>query len=456
MADRDNVIARNKMQRVLKSLNNMFSPCWLRDIATKVGFIKRSRKIDPVTFFWVVVLGFGTGVQRSLADLRRAYKTTSAESLVPSAFYDRFSIGLVEFLRECLSHGIAELCKHRSLTLTDKLSGFKDIVTADGTVVKLHEKLAAIFPGTRNKSELKIHVVSGITSNTKTVVIYPGNTAEIKTMNVGPWVKDNILLFDLGYFKYELFGKIMDNGGYFVSRLKDSANPTIVSVLHDHENGTRDFTGQRIKDILPMLKGKVLDIQVEISFKSKRKNDSGGAFETYHPKGSRPKTKKSLRLVGILNQETGKYHFYFSNLSPAQLSAEDVALLYGARWSIELMFKELKSLYKLDVIKSGSPVVVESLVLMAMLTLIVSHCMLNHMRLLDPEVSTRFTGLRWGKLFYATAPSIMNQVLKIADINDDPLLVMFLLYMDEGKDPNFQHQAPLISPWVRAANFQGK
>ncbi|HHW45230.1 MAG TPA: transposase, partial [Desulfotomaculum sp.] len=42
---------------------------------------------------------------------------------------------------------------------------------------------------------------------------------------------------------------------------------------------------------------------------------------------------------------------------------EEVALLYRARWSIELVFKELKSLYHLDVISSGAPAMVESLVL---------------------------------------------------------------------------------------------
>ena len=40
-------------------LNKMFSPEWLRETATNVGFIQRNRKIDPVTFFWVVVLGLG-------------------------------------------------------------------------------------------------------------------------------------------------------------------------------------------------------------------------------------------------------------------------------------------------------------------------------------------------------------------------------------------------------------
>jgi IS4 transposase len=44
---------------------------------------------------------------------------------------------------------------------------------------------------------------------------------------------------------------------------------------------------------------------------------------------------ETYRLVGVLNKETGEYHLYFTSLSPDELSAEDVALLYGARWSIE-------------------------------------------------------------------------------------------------------------------------
>ena len=97
-------------------LNKMFSPEWLRDTAAKVGYVQRNRKVDPVTFFWVVVLGFGVGVQRTLASLRRAYETASAETLVPSSFYDRFNNGLIAFLKECLAHGIADLASHASLS----------------------------------------------------------------------------------------------------------------------------------------------------------------------------------------------------------------------------------------------------------------------------------------------------------------------------------------------------
>ncbi len=444
-----------KPHEIENVLNKMFSPEWLRDTATKVGFIQRNRKIDPVTFFWVVVLGFGVGMQRTLASLRRAYETASAETLVPSSFYDRFSNGLVAFLKECLAHGIAELSRHISLSLSDKLRGFKDLVVADGTIIRLHDKLAEEFPGARGKAELKIHAATGITGNTKTIVIYSGKTAEVKTMRIGPWVKDNILLFDLGYFKYELFSRIRDNGGYFVSRLKKSANPTIVSVLQSHRDKTIDLAGKKLKDILPQLKQEVIDVEVEVSFKGNasktKKAKKEDSYEIYNPRGGAPKV--TFRLVGIIDKETKKYHLYLTNIRPEQLTAEDVALLYRARWSVELLFKELKSLYKLDVISSGSPAVVESLVLVAMLTLVVSHRLLNHMRLLVPEKSSRFTPLRWAESFYAIAPVLMGRVLKLAGIDDDPLQLI-IYFMSEGVDPNVNRER-LLSPWVKAVNSQG-
>ncbi|MGB9887724.1 MAG: hypothetical protein ACPLRW_12120 [Moorellales bacterium] len=59
--------------------------------------MKRRRKVDPVALFWVLVLGFGARAQRTLASLRRAYEVVWAESIFPSAFYDRFSPTMVAF-----------------------------------------------------------------------------------------------------------------------------------------------------------------------------------------------------------------------------------------------------------------------------------------------------------------------------------------------------------------------
>jgi hypothetical protein len=62
------------------------------------------------------------------------------------------------------------------------------------------------------------------------VRIYPERTSEAKILRLGPWLRDRILLIDLGYFKYLFFDRIDGYGGFFVSRLKGNANPRIVGV----------------------------------------------------------------------------------------------------------------------------------------------------------------------------------------------------------------------------------
>jgi IS4 transposase len=340
------------------------------------------------------VLSFGAGVQRSLTSLRRAYEKESSDKIAPSAFYDRFTEGLYGFLKECLTHGIADLAGHASLALSEKLQGFKDIVVYDGTIIKLHDMLAEKFPGARHKAELKIRLAIGLTGNTKSVALFPGKTSELKTIRIGSWVENNILLFDLGYFKYEMFSRIRKFGGHFVSRVKTGVNPTIISVLRTHRGQPIDLAGKKLQDVLPRLKREVIDCLVEVEFKvsaSRAKKSDGDRFEVYHPKGGTSKIKETFRLVGVLDEETGEYHLYITDIMPEQLPAEDVALLYRARWSIEMVFKELKRLYKLDDIPSDKPVVIKSLVMVSMLTLVVSHRVLNLMRSLAPEKSERFT-----------------------------------------------------------------
>ncbi len=61
--------------------------------------------------------------------------------------------------------------------------------------------------------------------------MFSENTNEIKTLRIGPWIKDRILLIDLGFYKYQMFTRIKENGGYFVSRLKSNANPLIIETI---------------------------------------------------------------------------------------------------------------------------------------------------------------------------------------------------------------------------------
>lgn len=68
------------------------------------------------------------------------------------------------------------------------------------------------------------------------------------------------------------------------------------------------------------------------------------------------------RVVAIRDEETDEYHTYVTNIPLEELSAEEIAQLYGARWHVELVFKELKSRYALDVLPTKSVHVIEAYV----------------------------------------------------------------------------------------------
>jgi len=87
---------------------------------------------------------------------------------------------------------------------------------------------------------------------------------------LGPWLKDHNLLIDLGYFKYLFFDRIARYGGYFVSRLKVNANPMIVGINRKWRGNSIDVVGKKLRDILPLLKREVLDVEVEVKFKRRK------------------------------------------------------------------------------------------------------------------------------------------------------------------------------------------
>jgi len=47
-------------------------------------------------------------------------------------------------------------------------------------------------------------MVSAVANGPETVALYSEKTAEIKTLKIGPWIKDRILLVDLGFYKTQM------------------------------------------------------------------------------------------------------------------------------------------------------------------------------------------------------------------------------------------------------------
>ena len=157
---------------------------------------------------WTVLLGFGTGRERTLAGLRRTYERVTGKSLVPSSFYDRFSAELARMFRAVVRELMTKLAASEG-RYGGVLEGFRDVLVADATVVKLHRLLARRFPGTRKNSSpaaAKLHLVMSASGTGAHKVKVTGERAnDHRTLQMGPWVEGRLLLFDLGYFRYQLF-----------------------------------------------------------------------------------------------------------------------------------------------------------------------------------------------------------------------------------------------------------
>lgn len=395
-------MARHKSIGIREILTSTLPRALLEQLARESGMVQRQRKVDPLAMLWTLALGFSTGGARTLAGLRRAYERTTGVSLVPSSFYDRFTPALVRFLRRVvgeLSRCLAEhQPAHRGL-----LSRFADVAVADATVIKLHRLLAGRYRGCRTNSSpaaAKLHLVMSVMGQgLERVKLTDERAKDHRSLRMGPWVRGRLLLFDLGYFRYQLFDCIDRNGGYFLSRLHANANPRLVEVHRRWRGRAVALEGQRLADVAGQLKRTVLDVEVEVAFKRR-------AYD-----GQQRTARRRLRLVGVREVDSGSYWFYLTNLPVEVIDAESVAQLYACRWEVELVFKELKSHYRLDELPTRKAPVVEALLLSSIITLLVSRRLLDAVRRRLRADRHRVREGRWAALFAAVASSLIDLVL---------------------------------------------
>ncbi len=398
-----NSLSRTTIQ---ESLERLLPSETVRQLARDTGFVVRERAIEPETFVWSLILGFGVELHRSLEELREAYiESADLEDLAHSSYNMRFTPELCEFLRRCLQVAIANLAKEPDRELDPRLKAIADgVVIKDSSVVRLHASLAKKFPATRSRkvaAGLKVDALISVCANgPKSVALVGERTADIKTLRLCPWDRGRILLADLGYYSHRHFAKIAEHGGFFVSRLKENADPLFVRSNTVHRGRAIDLKGKYLSEVLPHLDRGILDAEVELTYRKRGYN------------GRRASDTFTCRLVAVWDEKARRYHTYLTNIGPERLSAEEVATLYSMRSEIELTFKEMKSSYALDKFKTRNEHAIQALIWAALLTLVVSRRLQNEVRKNAlPEHRPRYTQLRWGRAFRRAAQHVLTLLL---------------------------------------------
>jgi IS4 transposase len=392
-------MARTKTIGIKKVLTELLPRRQLQRLAEEVGLTKRRRKVEVHPLFWTLVLGFGAGRERTIAGLRRAYEKATGCQLVASAFYDRFTPALTRLLRTVAGILIAKVAEP-ARSLAGPLAAFRDVVLTDSTVIRLHDLLKKAFPACRTnhtQAALKLHTVMSATgAGPRSIKLTAERAHDGPVFTVGKWVKDRLLLFDLGYFRFQLFSCIERNGGYFIVRLKKSADPVVVAVHRCWRGRAVPMVGRRVSEFLDRLQRQTLDVEVEVSFKRRAYG------------GVRHKDRQHFRLVGVRDPLTHEYHLYLTNIPPSRLTPSDIAQTYAARWVIELFFRELKTHYRAEDMPSAKRPIVEALIYAVLITFVVSRALLAALRRKLGSLASRVREERWAGLFADAALDILR------------------------------------------------
>ena len=244
---------------------------------------------------------------------------------------------------------LAQATRGASAPVSAQLARFRDVYAIDGTLIRLHRKLQKHFRGFRSKGTeavAKLHVVHNLSRrDIERLRLSGARVPDVRGVTFGRWVKGALSLFDLGYYSHAIFRKIRDAGGFFVSRMKSHANPLVVSLRHGRK--TIPLDGIRLKDL--KITEDVLDVDARFG---------------------RGKNARTYRVSAVREPVSGTWRYYVTNLSAEEFPAEEIAAIYRLRWEIELLFRELKSAYRLDEVTTTKPATARCLILAALLSLL--------------------------------------------------------------------------------------
>ena len=140
------------------------------------------------------------------------------------------------------------------------------------------------------------------------------------------------------------------------------------------------------------------------------------------------------------NADTSRYHLYVTNIPPDRLTAEQVARVYTCRWQIELLFKEMKSYYRLGDIPSRKPHIVEALLYATLTTLVVSRRLLHAVREALRRRQRVIPEGRWAAIFATVCAVILDLVLAPAHLAREAAKRIEGMLLNEAIDPNLSRQ----------------
>jgi len=267
----------------------------------------------------------------------------------------RFNLEAITFAKEVLKDALEKQLS--TIFETRFLPEFKRICIKDGTRFNLSANLCKYYKGSGGNKD---------TSNAALCIQfeYDGLSGKILALEITDATKNDhtdatetisrvdvgdLIIRDLGYYSLPILATFNTAGAFFISRL--GANTNVYNPVQNKEISFTELYNDMIKN-----NKACIETEIHAGKKERMPVRLIAAIvpeEVY---------QKRIRKVEKQNKENGyntsddykarcRFNLFITNIKTEILSANDVLMLYKLRWQIELMFKNWKSIFKIDEIQ---------------------------------------------------------------------------------------------------------
>lgn len=329
---------------------------WAEQAARESDVIQRQRKFSAVTLAQCFVFGFLAKPRASDEDLAQMAGACGVE-VTPQAVEQRYTPRLVAFL-EALFRRAIQCVLSSDEALAPLLERFGHVLVLDSTTISLPTELSQRFPGCggsygSGRAAVKLQVEWDLCRGAfQAIAIEPGRDCDYKTsLQQTPLPPGSLRIADLGYFDTEVFERYSRDGVFWLSRLQFGTsvfleeervfpnNPRVLA--NDNAPPLLEWLAEQPESIIdqPIRLGAELKVpcrllawRVPTEVANRRRQKL--IAEARRKSGRTPST---ARLAWC------DWMILVTNVPTEQLTPLEAAVLYRARWQIELLFKRWKS-----------------------------------------------------------------------------------------------------------------
>jgi hypothetical protein len=306
--------------------------------------VLRKRKFTTATLAQTFVLGFLARPRASDEELAQTAALCGVE-ITPQAIEQRYTDRLAAFLEALFRRATRHIVAAQT-SLAPLLKRFSAVLILDSSTITLPDDLSERFPGCGGghgggAAAMKLQVQWNLRNGAiDPIVIESGRSCDYKTqLQSSPLTPGSLRITDLGYFDTEVFERFDKQGVYWLSRL---------------QFGTSIFSPEGAR--LPLLEwlgkqhGPFADARILLGTERKV-----GCRLIAWRVPEEVANRRRQKLIAETRRKDGRtpsrerlawcdWTILVTNVPEEMLTPKEAAVLYRARWQIELLFKRWKSL----------------------------------------------------------------------------------------------------------------